>query len=347
MVSEVKEWAVRALTTPGVRALYRPWTVRRTPILMLHRFSEEEDVPGLVSRGLLEKCATWISRSGLRPVTLAEWCRSVAAGEWPTRSICLTVDDGYLDFKEIAFPVLREHGIPATVFVASRFIDGDLWYWWDRIDFVFSRTTRSELALEVAGRPLRFAWTSPSERTAACGVVTEVLKTVPEDTKLSLIREIEQRLEVEVPERPVGEHRGMSWDDLRELTAQGIEFGGHTANHPVLSQVTDDRAAREVAEGIETIERRTGVRPATFAYPNGRMIDFTPAVVRALRENGIVGAVVGMGGVASPKDLAGGVDSMYRIPRVGMPDEFPRFVQFVCGLEALKQDLRSLVGSKT
>jgi peptidoglycan/xylan/chitin deacetylase (PgdA/CDA1 family) len=177
--------------------------------------------------------------------------------------------------------------------------------------------------------------------------VTEVLKTIPEDTKLSLIRAIEQRLEVEVPERPVGEHRGMSWDDLRDLTAQGIEFGGHTANHPVLSQVTDDRAAREVAEGIETIERRTGVRPTTFAYPNGRMIDFTPAVVRALRENGIVGAVVGMGGVASPKSLAGGADAMYRIPRVGMPDEFPRFVQFVCGLEALKQDLRSLVGSET
>jgi peptidoglycan/xylan/chitin deacetylase (PgdA/CDA1 family) len=347
VVSEVKDWAVTALTTPGVRASYRPWTVRRTPILMLHRFSGSDGVPGRVSRSFLEKCAVWIARSGLRPMTLAAWCRSTVAGEWPTRSICLTVDDGYFDFKEVAFPVLREHGIPATVFVASRFIEGSHWYWWDRVEFAFSRTTRRELVLAVSGRPLQFLWTSPSERAAANGVVTEELKTVPEDVKWSLIREIEQRLEVEIPERPVAEYRGMSWDDLRELSAQGIEFGGHTANHPVLSQVSDDRAAREVAEGIESIERQTGVRPTTFAYPNGRMIDFTPAVVKALRENGIIGAVVGMGGVASPKDLVAGPDAMYRIPRVGMPDEFPRFVQFVCGLEALKQDVRSLVGGRS
>jgi len=345
MAPDVKDWAVAALTTRGIRGLYRPWTLRRTPIFMLHRFTEEEGVPGWVSRRLLEKCAEWIARSGLRPVTLAEWCRSAAAGDWPTRSICLTVDDGYLDFKEVAFPVLREHGIPATVFVASRFIDGDLWYWWDRVDFAFARTTRSELVLRFPGGPFRLEWTSASERMAACGALTEALKTVPEDTKLSLIREIERQFEIELPERPIGEYKGMSWDDLRELTAQGIEFGGHTANHPVLSQVSDDRAAREVAEGIETIERRTGMRPTTFAYPNGRMIDFTPAVVRALRENGIVGAVLGMGGVASPKFLAGGPDAMYRIPRLAMPDDFSRFVQFACGLEAFKQDLRTLIGS--
>src|SRR5712692_5284941 len=68
------------------------------------------------------------------PVTLDDVAGFVRDGKaLPHNSIAITVDDGYRDFYLHAYPVLRRHSIPATVFLVTDFLDRRGWLWWDQL----------------------------------------------------------------------------------------------------------------------------------------------------------------------------------------------------------------------
>ncbi len=52
-------------------------------------------------------------------------------------SVAITFDDGYLDNLEIAHPILGQHGIPATIFVSTGYVDRPHGYWWDELEAIF------------------------------------------------------------------------------------------------------------------------------------------------------------------------------------------------------------------
>jgi peptidoglycan/xylan/chitin deacetylase (PgdA/CDA1 family) len=73
---------------------------------------------------------------------------------------------------------------------------------------------------------------------------------------------------------------------VRAMAAEGVAFGAHTEEHPILTRVPADRARREVLGSKHRIEDELG-RPATaFAYPNGGRADLDESTVRLLVETG-------------------------------------------------------------
>lgn len=66
------------------------------------------------------------------------------------------------------------------------------------------------------------------------------------------------------PPRPL-----MSWDQVRRLADQGIEFGGHSVTHPDLTALSPADLEREVRQSGEDIGRRIGKVPTAFAPPYG------------------------------------------------------------------------------
>jgi peptidoglycan/xylan/chitin deacetylase (PgdA/CDA1 family) len=56
-------------------------------------------------------------------VTLSEGIGRLAGGAAPTPMVAVTFDDGTADFDEVAVPVLVEHGVPVTLYVATEFVD--------------------------------------------------------------------------------------------------------------------------------------------------------------------------------------------------------------------------------
>jgi peptidoglycan/xylan/chitin deacetylase (PgdA/CDA1 family) len=252
----------------------------------------------------------------------------------------LTVDDGYRDFADIAVPILSRYGIPATVFVARDFIDGGRWYWWDRIDHAFVQTASHRARVRLGDRgTCEYSWNAPAEKALAQRRFTEDCKEIDDTAKWQAIEELETELRVEVPVDVPVRYRGVTWDDVRKLSDAGIEIGGHTVTHPILSRVPPERAEAEVVECLDAILHHTGKRPRTFAYPNGRRGDFTPWVMDVLDREGIIGAVTGEHGIVSAPLLDTLERPMYQLPRIAMPSTWEGFVQAVSGVEALKQQL--------
>src|SRR5262249_57919702 len=107
-------------------------------------------------------------RQGYELVGLADLFRRLG-GEGPPlrRAVAFTIDDGYLDHATVAAPVFAEYDCPVTTFVTTGFLDGALWMWWDRAEYVFLNCRRPELRVTLAEDPLSYHWRTDAQRDAA------------------------------------------------------------------------------------------------------------------------------------------------------------------------------------
>jgi len=79
----------------------------------------------------------------------------------------------------------------------------------------------------------------------------------------------------------------LTWQDCRDIVAQGYGFGSHTLSHPRLADVDDDGALRQIRESKEEIEAGLGIRIHDFAAPYGQPgVDFGERDLRLAQEAG-------------------------------------------------------------
>lgn len=105
-------------------------SLRHPPVLIYHSVAElaAED-SGRAGKDLFERQMQYLARGGYRTLVPDEFLSAMKTGSWPAKSVFITFDDGYSDFYEHAFPVLREHGFSATVFLIADVIDGGMVAW--------------------------------------------------------------------------------------------------------------------------------------------------------------------------------------------------------------------------
>lgn len=92
------------------------------PILMYHNLCEDSESSQVstntITRGQFEAELALLDKLGKNTVTFDELIAYVEKGTpLPKNPVCLTFDDGYLSNYEIAFPILQERGMKATIFV--------------------------------------------------------------------------------------------------------------------------------------------------------------------------------------------------------------------------------------
>jgi peptidoglycan/xylan/chitin deacetylase (PgdA/CDA1 family) len=266
-------------------------------------------------------------RTHYQPVSMGDIAASLNMGQaLPRNAIAITVDDGYRDFSEQAAPVLRQHGIPATVFLVTAFMDRAQPLWWDTLQFALERTSRPEIPFGPFGA-LKIS--IAAEKTAAFDSITEKVKALPNRLRLEILEEIIGCLDVPAPREMPGEFQPMSWDEVRSLRKQGIEFGGHTRTHPILSRLdTAVEIADEIVSGKQRIERELAERTIHFSYPNGQPADWNETVLKAVREAEFATAVTTVGGVNSP------ADNPFLLRRIAVDPAMPPpyFAERVAGL---------------
>ncbi len=162
-------------------------------ILMYHRFPQGSRFEA--------QCAHL--RKFYRPVTLTDAAERLR-GEEPVAEpmVVVTVDDGYRDFLENAFPILTQYGIPATVFLTTDLPDRESWLWVDQVTYCLRQTRVAEITLFNSGR----RWTlDTDERRKEAGLsIKQALKTVPNQERLEWLAKLPGLLKVELPTNAAG-----------------------------------------------------------------------------------------------------------------------------------------------
>ncbi|NWF71322.1 MAG: polysaccharide deacetylase family protein [Chloroflexi bacterium] len=245
----------------------------------------------------------------------------------PERPLLITFDDGYLDNYQNAYPVLKKHGFPAVIFLVTSRMDDPARLWWDVCGYAFRATRKNSAALPYIGQqPLA----SAAERRAARELLMLHLKHIPDEQKQAEMQQLCAALDVSLP---ADERLFVTWDQVRELVANGIACQPHTVTHPIMTRVSYDEQKRQLTEARARIIDETGQKADAFAYPNGAPGDYDAATLRALRETGYSTAFTLTSG---PMSSSAARRHPLQIKRVylGYRDSFEVFALKTMGLEA-------------
>ncbi|HET9952713.1 MAG TPA: polysaccharide deacetylase family protein [Candidatus Eisenbacteria bacterium] len=265
-----------------------PWIARRVDhayhVLLYHRVNDEHarffaGTPSARFERDLERMLEQGPALPLLEVVERALARDVPPGAW-----AVTFDDGYRDNFTNAFPILRRLGVPATIFLATGPMDDRRPLWHDRVFDAF--TDAGDTSLELDGRSYDLA--DDRARRAALQAFLGIVRRMEPAARTARIDSLLERLGV--AERTQVD-RMLRWSDAREMGGKGIDFGGHTVTHPILSRMPVELAAREIADCRDRIEANLGVRVSLFAYPNGTRADYDAGVVRAVKDAGYRAAV--------------------------------------------------------
>lgn len=250
-------------------------------VLIFHRVFAERDplMPGEPLAADFDRILGWL-RSQYRVLPLDEAVVRLREGNLPPAAAAITFDDGYRDNHDVAAPLLERHGLPATFFVTTGYIDGGI-MWNDAVAAALSATRKDTLDLEVIGlgRHRLDTW---GERGAAHAAITQAIKHLPAADRDQAVRSI-----VSACEAPLRDDLMMTRAQVQALAKRGFQIGAHTVTHPILTRIADDEAQHEIAAGGRELENWLDRRVALFAYPNGRDgDDFDDRHRRMAREAG-------------------------------------------------------------
>ena len=257
------------------------------------------------------------------PMSLAELVDGFRRRRLPERGVAVTFDDAYADNLEVAAPILLEHAIPATLFVATDLIDAGGAPWWDELASLLLEPARLPSTLTLSsgnGSQWPIPSLSDEERRSASNLnpweaqpgtrlrafyeVWLTLRALDAARREAAIDEIAEWSDTPRHSEPVL----LRWEQLREFAAlPGFDLGAHTRTHPVLPSCSDEGARAEIAGGADRLRAQTGSEAEQFAYPFGA---WSPNVARLVAELGFSAAYTTDGSAISWKS------SPHALPRV-------------------------------
>jgi len=279
----------------GLNAIYRFLTSGNyAVVLTYHRVLNQDDIkgyyhdPGIyVMKDTFEMQMRYLS-SRFHLVSLGELVESLKNGGRLERNTCvITFDDGWRDTYMNGFPVLREYGIPAMVFLVSEYVGTNSWFWPERVAYLM---TKYYGAGELKGHypskyprvpelspffPVVDSGLTPGEKIVA---TIEAFKDLDQDTIEKMLLKLESALGIAGIEKN-RKTLMLNWDEIREMCRSKITFGSHTKNHAILTRTSKKEIAEEVVgSGLQIAEHLASTCSA-FCYPNGNYDDEIKEIV--------------------------------------------------------------------
>ena len=282
-----KELLATALYRAGVLGPVRLFQRSQLVVVTYHRIKPNE-APARTpfdagvfgpSQAAFQQQVVWLKRN-FDVLTESELLDVLRRPTFRGRFAAITFDDGYRDNYTLAYPVLRAHDVPATFFVCPGVLDSRRVGWWDLIAYFIRHTKKP--ALTVRGTTLAIEAAGPH--------LLHMMKLRTASETEGLMEELSTACGVPMPDPSAQSEQFMTWDEVLEVSRNGVAIGSHTHTHRVLATLDEDAQRWELSESRATLEARLGRPPRTLAYPVGGYDHFTPATMRIAREVGYEGA---------------------------------------------------------
>lgn len=223
-------------------------------------------------------------------VHLSEAIELIENGDIDRPTAVVTFDDGFQNNYDVAFPILHQYGIPATIFLTTKYIDTDDTIWFCKLNHALIKTRETRLSWN--GSLFNIAHSSEKAYTSA--LIQLRLKEMSHEDILKQVREIIMQTsdDPDYPISPDSPYRILSSDAITKMVESGLfEFGAHTDSHAILSNLSSREKEEEIARSVRQVEGFTQKPCKLFAYPNGGEKDFDKESIDLLNSHGIRAAL--------------------------------------------------------
>ena len=114
LIIPLKSFRPRGLTALGYQTI---------PVLSYHHFSKRKKDKLFIRQNEFEQQMQYLKDNGYRVITIDQMFEFLEHGQAPAKSVVITIDDGWRDFYDLGFPILKKFGYPATLFIQTELID--------------------------------------------------------------------------------------------------------------------------------------------------------------------------------------------------------------------------------
>ncbi len=293
-------------------------------ILMYHRIIPlAEKFPGIIQPGMYVTDETFerhlvFLKNKFSIIPLHEMVHRIKRGQTTGGCCSITFDDGWRDTYDMAFPLLKRHQVPASVFLASGYIGTDKWFWPEELAWCLEKLLKQDGwdaktdGIIKSLMPEMNSSNRNNHTNLIDSAIMKVKKYRPERRE-ALLAAMREALPGRSRERLM-----MSWSEAAEMQKSGlVSFGAHTVDHIYLDQVEPETARLEISSSKQVIEDRLGVPVTLFAYPNG---NYTPQMIGMLEQNGFLGAVT------TRRGYVDGNTPLMEMSRIAMHDDVSKTI---------------------
>lgn len=304
MLKNFKLATLKSLKTSGVSTLVQNsrWRRQRLLILAYHGVSTDDEhlwngsmyMPREVFRARLET----IAKSGCAVLPLAEAITRLYANDLPDRSVAITFDDGNFDFRQSAFPLLKEFDFPSTLYLTTFYSHYNKPIFGIFCEYLLWKGRSETLDLrKITGRDEKIELNEEAARTAAFREIERHVRAqkLSAEDKTAFAEVLARQLRVDYD--ALIEKRIMHLlapEEVMQLAADGADIQLHTHRHR--APLDRELFLREIEDNRLSVQAMTGLRPSHFCYPSG---DYDLRFLPWLRESGIISATTCEMGFAS------------------------------------------------
>jgi len=276
----------------------------RLSILIFHRVLSQADplFPGEQDASRFNEVLSWMAR-WFQVIPLDQAVSRLGTGTLPARAAAITFDDGYADNATNALPILQSHGMVATFFIATSFLDGGR-MWNDSVIEAVRAFRGKALDLSDAGFG-SYGLESDEQRRIAIESLLGHIKYLGPRERQDAVAQVVDIVGASLPDNLM-----MRSEQVLELRNAGMQIGAHTCSHPILEKIPDSHALSEITNSKSVLEALLGEPVSLFAYPNGKPgTDYSTKHVAMVRQAGYVAAFSTAPGVAMQ------TSDIYQLPR--------------------------------
>ncbi len=214
---------------------------------------------------------------------------------FPKRSALVTFDDGYMNNYKVAFPLLKEFNIPATIFLTVDFMGSNNMLWFDELFLLVKQALSKEIDISVLAEifDIRLSESTPA---TLYPTLSNALKKLAPEERFKRISALKEKMPLSSDDAMAENLKLLSWKQIREMSLSGlISFGVHTATHRILIELASKQEfEREILRPKHKLSQKLGCEILSFCYPNGIPdIDFTDLHVKYLKQANYLCAFTG------------------------------------------------------
>lgn len=299
------------------RVLFKSLLREKTVVFGLHRVVKEQDYNDCTFQK-----STLITENSF--ITFLQWLKKefeIVPLSWLINNekqkhlnsekpqAVITFDDGWRDNYDLAFPILKQEEIPATIFLSVNYIGSHLGFWWHGIGTLF---TDKKLSATCKQQILQHLHRNLEKKDVDFDVFSQV------DRFIELLKkEYPNRAEQITHEvyEICGRKRspnGLTWEQCETMSEYGIEFGSHTLSHPMLSSLSDDKLSFELTHSKSLLLEKKVNYIDAVCYPFGGYDNRTLSLAKKYYS---IGLTTGFGVVSG--ELSGRMD----LPRINVSEK--------------------------